>query len=97
MGFHDLFNLRLILGLHSFHDSILVVLRLLFVMISTLLELFKSNFELALRFKQVTLIVVLLRLKEHHFAFPKSLISVVVALKILELTLRFLKLSLHFC
>lgn len=92
MSFHDFFDLCLILVLHGFHDSILVVLSLLLVMISTLLELLKSNLKLALRLKQVTLVVVLLSLKEHNFALPKSLITVIVALQVLELALCLLKL-----
>ena len=97
MGLHNLFDLSLILRFHSLHDCILVALRLLLIVIATLLKLFKSYFKLALGLEQVSLIVVLLSLKEHNFAFPKSLIAVIVALKILELSLCLLQLGLHLC
>jgi len=60
--FHDFFDLCFILVLHSFHYSILVVLVLLLVMVATLLKLLKCHLELALRLKQVALIVILLGL-----------------------------------
>ena len=97
VSLHNLFDLSLILRFHCLHDCILVALRFLLVVISTLLKLLKCHFKLALGLEQVSLIVVLLSLEEHNFAFPKSLVAVIVALKILELSLCLLQLGLHLC
>ena len=96
MSLHDLLDLGLVLGLHGLHDRILVTLRLLLVVIASLLELLECHLKLALRLEQVSLVVILLRLEEHNLTLPQGLIAIIVALKILELSLRLLQLGLHF-
>ena len=64
-------------------------------MVATLLELLESHFELALRLKQVPLVVIFLCFEEHNFALPKSFIAVIIALEILILSFCLLKLCLH--
>ena len=87
MGFHDLFNLGLVLIFHCLYDCIGVAVSLFLIVITTLLELLQSQLKLALGLYQITLVVVFLGLKEHDFAFPKSLVTIVVALEILQLAL----------
>ena len=60
--FHDLLDLVLVLVLHCFDDSVRVALRLFFALVASLLELLQSDFKLALRVKQVALVVVFLGL-----------------------------------
>jgi hypothetical protein len=95
MSIQHLFNLSLVLAFKNLQDGLLVVLSLLFVLAATLLELLNSHLELLLGLNKVSLVVVLLSFKEHNFAFPKCLVSVIVALKILELSLSFLESALH--
>ena len=60
MSFHDFLNLRLVLGLHGFHDRVLVILRLLLFVSAAPLQLLECDFEFALRLKQIALVIVLL-------------------------------------
>ena len=78
MSLHDLFDLCFILGLHCFHDGVLVVLRSLLIVVTTLLKLLKSQLKLTLSLQEVLLVVVFLSLKEHDLAFPQGLIAIVV-------------------
>ena len=83
MGLHDLLDLSLVLCLHGPHDSVGVGVSFLLVVSAPLLQLLQSELELALRLKQVTLVVVLLGFKEHHLPFPECLVTIVVALQVL--------------
>ena len=90
MGVEHLLNLRLVLAFKSLHDGFLSVLRLLLVLVASFLELLNCQFKLLLRFNQVALVVVFLGFQEHDFALPERLVTIVIALQILELPLSLL-------
>ena len=80
MGLKHLLNLCLVLALKHLDDGLLVVLSLLFVLVSSFLELFNRHLEFLLRFDQVSLVIVFLSLEEHDLSFPERLVSIIVAL-----------------
>ena len=70
MSLHDFLDLCLIFGLHCLDNGVRIILGFFLVVVAPLLKLLECHFKLALRFKQVSLVIVFLCLKEHCFAFP---------------------------
>jgi hypothetical protein len=68
----------------------------LFVLVkrATLLELLQSDLEFLLRINKILLVSLLLLLEELALAFPKSLISVIVAVDLVEVILELVHLPL---
>lgn len=67
---NQLFDLLFVLGFEDFENGLLAGLLPFFVLRPTLLQLVKRDLELALRLKEVSLVVVFLRLQELDLAFP---------------------------
>lgn len=95
VGFSDFADLRLVLLLEHLHGGGLVLVLLVLQNGAPLLNLLQRQLKLALAVSQVSLVVFFLLLQEHYFPLPQSFVPVVVRLKVLQLALTLLQLSLQ--
>ena len=89
------FYLVLELIFECLDKHVVVLFELILRTRSTLLQLLEGNFEFALRFNQVFLVIFFLVLKELAFTFPKCFVFVVHGLQVGDLPLKLLLLSLE--
>lgn len=75
-------DLILVFVLNHFDQSVLIVFVFVLCAVSSLLQLLKSDFKLALRLDQVLLIILFLVLQELALALPQSLVFVIHRLQV---------------
>lgn len=82
VGLKHFLDLVLVFVFNHFDQSVLIVFVLILYAVSSLLQLLKGDFKLALRLDQVLLIILFLVLQELALALPQSLVLVIHRLQV---------------